>query len=282
LNLNAIAARAGDLPVMPATCLKALRMTQDETCSPRELQQVISQDQALSARILRIVNSALYGLSREVATIRHAVALLGLDTIRSIIMAATAQDVLRAGSGRGTDLGTKLLAQHSWAVAVAARIIAHRTRQGNPEEAFIAGLMHDIGKSVLNKNVPDQYSQVLSEVYGGGGISFHEAEMARFGFSHQHVGALVADRWKFPAQLCQAIGFHHSPQEAPDHPQFASVVNLADKFAIVLEIGFLKDPKLELDKQLASEFLNLDKASLDLLVAETRTTLSLMPDPFKY
>jgi len=265
---------------MPATCLKALRMTQDPNCAPRDLHQVVSQDQALCARILRIVNSALYGLSREVATIRHAIALLGLDTIRSIILAATAHDVLGSGIGRSADLGSKLLAEHSWAVAVAARIIAHRTRQGNPEEAFLAGLMHDIGKTVLNKNVPKEYSQVLNEVYCQGS-TFHDAELMLFGFSHQHVGALVADRWNFPPRLCQAIGFHHTVHDAPDHPEFASVVNLADLFSIALEIGFHKRTKLELEKQPAADTLGLDKASLDILVAETRTTLSLMPDPFK-
>ena len=141
--------------------------------------------------------------------------------------------------------------------------------------------MHDIGKTVLNKNVPDRYSLVLNEVYSNG-ATFHDAELAHFGFSHQNVGALVADRWKFPPQLCQAIGFHHSPQSAPDHPQFAGLVNLADLFSIVMEIGFQKNAGLELEKQAVSESLGLDKSTLDVLLAETRTTLSLMPDPFKY
>jgi HD-like signal output (HDOD) protein len=127
LNLKAVSARTGDLPPIPAIAMRALAVTKDPKASARDVQTAIAQDQALSARILRIVNSAMYGLSREVSTISHAVAILGMDTLRSILMAAAAQQVLNSG-GRGQDLTSKLLSDHSWGAGLAARIIAQRTR----------------------------------------------------------------------------------------------------------------------------------------------------------
>jgi putative nucleotidyltransferase with HDIG domain len=281
VNLKAIASRAGDLPTMPATSLRALRMTKDPNVSARDLQEVISQDQALAARVLRIVNSALYCLSREVSTISHAVALLGMATLESIILAATVQNVLRSGFRRGGDLGSKLLAEHSWGAGVAARLLAQRARYENPEEAFLAGLMHDLGKPVMLANIDEPYSLILNDVYRGV-ATFHESEMQEFGFSHQHVGALVAEKWKFPPQLCEAIGNHHTPLAAPGHSRLASVVGLANQMMVAMEIGFEKNRQLELDKQPSAEFLGLDREALEQITGEVRSTLAQTPDPMKY
>jgi hypothetical protein len=144
LNLSALIAKVKDLPPLPSIVMKAMEMTLDPNISIRNLQQVISQDQALSAKILRIVNSAMYALRREVSTVSHAVAVLGLETVKSVIMAASAERVFNSAK----DLGTKLMSDHSWGTALTARLIARRVRYENPEEALICGLMHDIGKPV--------------------------------------------------------------------------------------------------------------------------------------
>jgi putative nucleotidyltransferase with HDIG domain len=256
-------------------------MTNDPNTSARELQQVIIQDQALTARVLRIVNSALYCLSREVSTISHAVALLGMETIRSIILAATVQNVLRSGFARSRDLGSKLLTEHSWGAALAARTLAQRTRYGNVEEAFLAGLMHDLGKPVLMTNIPDRYNPILNDVYRGT-VSFHQAEMQAFGFSHQHVGAILAEKWKFPPQLAEAIGYHHNPMSAPNHTTLACIVGIANLLMVVLEIGFEKNRELEVETHPAAVYLDLNKSALDAIAEDVRSTLAQTPDPLKY
>jgi putative nucleotidyltransferase with HDIG domain len=281
LSLKAIAARTGDLPTMPITSVKALRMTNDPNTSAGELQRVIIQDQALTARVLRIVNSALYCLSREVSTISHAVALLGMETIRSIILAATVQNVLRSGFAHSRDLGSKLLTEHSWGAALAARILAQKTRYGNAEEAFLAGLMHDLGKPVLMTNIPDRYNPILNDVYRGT-ATFHQAEMQAFGFSHQHVGAILAEKWKFPPQLAEAIGYHHTPMSAPDHTKLACIVGIANLLMVALEIGFEKDKELEVEAHPAAAYLELTRADLDAIAEEVREALAQTPDPLKY
>jgi putative nucleotidyltransferase with HDIG domain len=268
LNLTALIAKVKDLPPLPTVVMKAMEMTLDPDVSVRNLQLVISQDQALSAKILRIVNSAMYALRREVSTVSHAVAVLGIETVKSVIMAASVERVFQ----KSKDLGTKLMTEHSWGTAVAARTIARRVRYENVEEAMVCGLMHDIGKPVLLQNLPARYREILHEVYNGN-ASFHQSELLAFGFSHAHVGALLARKWNFPPQLAEAVGYHHNPSSAPSYRKLACIVNLANLFMIYSGIGFEKDKNLLLEKQPASQFLKLDKTALESLVSETRLAI---------
>ncbi len=276
LDLKALSERTGDLPPMPAVAIEALQLTKDVNTSARQLQAVIARDQALSARILRIVNSAMFGLSREVSTVSHAVAVLGMESLRSILMAAAVQQVFQNGVARSQDLSAKLLADHSWGAALAARIISRRTGYENHEEAFLCGLMHDIGKPVLQKNFANPYMGIISEAYEGS-TNFHEREMQLFGFSHAHVGALLSEKWNFPPQLSIGIGHHHDPISTPEHTKLACIVSLADAMMIRLEVGICKNRNLELEKQAASEFLKLNRDALEGLLVEIRASLTKMP-----
>ncbi len=268
LNLNALIANVKDLPPMPAIVMRALEMTLDPDASIHNLQLLISQDQALSAKILKIVNSAMYALRREVSTVSHAVAVLGMDTVKSVIMAASVERVFQTSK----DLGTKLMTDHSWGTALAARSIARRVRYENLEEALICGLMHDIGKPVLLQNLRQRYSEIISEVYRGG-ASFHQIELSAFGFSHAHVGALLAQKWNFPPQLVEAVGYHHNPLSAPSHRQLACIANLANLLMISLGIGFEKNETLDLEKQPSAEHLHLNAATLESLVSDIRVAI---------
>jgi putative nucleotidyltransferase with HDIG domain len=277
-NLRKIAGKTGDLPPMPVTALSALRMTDDPNVSARDLQTVIARDQALSARILRIVNSPMYGLRAEISTVSHAVAILGLDTLRSIIMAATVNQVFQSSRVRGHDLTAKLLGDHSWGAAVAARKVAQLVRFPKAEEAFLCGLMHDIGKIVLLQNFQAHYAEIISRVYQGNG-SFHAAEMEFFGFSHAHVGALLAEKWNFPPQLWEAIGYHHNPTSAPNHARLASITSLADALMIRMELGFERNGNLDLAALPAAESLGLRADALENLLQELRTMSLETPAP---
>lgn len=268
LNLSALIAKVKDLPPLPSIVLKAMEMLADPEVSIRNLQQVISQDQALSAKILRIVNSALYSLRREVSTVSHAVTVLGLETVKSVIMAASVERVFQSAK----DLGTKLMSEHSWGTALAARTIARRVRYENPEEALVCGLMHDIGKPVLLQNFRPQYSEIISEVYRGDS-SFHQMELLAFGFSHAHVGALLARKWNFPPQLAEAVGYHHNPTSAPGYRPLACIVNLANLFMISMGIGFEKNKELVLWEQPSAEFLKLDSSALEALASELQVAV---------
>ena len=268
LNLSALIAKVKDLPPLPTVVMRAMEMALDPNASVRNLQQVISQDQALSAKMLRIVNSAMYSLRREVSTVSHAVAVLGLETVKSVIMAASVERVFTTAK----DLGTKLMSDHSWGTALAARAIARRVRYENPEEALICGLMHDIGKPVFLQNFQAQYREIISEVYKGES-NFHQLELLTFGFSHAHVGSLLARKWNFPAQLAEAVGYHHNPESAPSFRPLACIVNLANLFMISLGVGFEKNKGIDLEKQPSVQFLRLDNAALTALGSEIRVAI---------
>jgi putative nucleotidyltransferase with HDIG domain len=210
----------------------------------------------------------MYALRREVSTVSHAVAVLGLDTVKSVIMAASVERVFQASK----DLSTKLMSDHSWGTALAARAIARRIRYENTEEALVCGLMHDIGKPVLLQNLRDRYSVIISEVYKGNS-NFHQMELLAFGFSHAHVGALLARKWNFPPQLSEAVGYHHNPLSAPSFKQLACIINLSNLLMISMGIGFEKDKSVDLEKQPSAEFLKLDASALSALVGELQVAI---------
>jgi putative nucleotidyltransferase with HDIG domain len=266
LDLTALIEKVKDLPPLPTIVIKAMEMTLDPSVSVYSLQQVISQDQALSAKILRIVNSAMYSLRREISTVSHAMAILGIETVKSVIMAASVEHVFQTAK----DLGTKLMTDHSWGTALAARTIARRVRYENIEEALVCGLMHDIGKPVMLQNLGARYSEIFGQVYNGNS-SFHQIELLTFGFSHAHVGALLARKWNFPPQLAEAVGYHHSPMSAPNYRQLACIVNLANLLMIHMGIGFERDKNLLLEKQPAAEQLNLNASKLEAILAEIQS-----------
>jgi putative nucleotidyltransferase with HDIG domain len=268
VNLSDLVAKVKDLPPMPAVIMKAMEAAQDPDVPIRTLQLLISQDQALSAKILRIVNSAMYALRREVSTVSHAVSVLGLNTVRSVIMAASVERVFQTSK----DLGAKLMSDHSWGAALAARAIAKRINYENIEEALICGLMHDIGKPVMMQNLKSHYTEILSEVYKGQ-ASFHQQELLTFGFSHAHVGALLARKWNFPPQLAEAVGYHHNPLSAPAYKQLSCIINLGNLMMITIGVGFEKDKNLILEKQPSAEFLKLNGPALTTITSDVQATM---------
>lgn len=276
-DLTEIASKTGDLPALPGIALKVYELTKDPNTSGRQLEEVIKRDQSLAARMLQIVNSAMYSLPREVSTISHAVAILGLETVRSVVMASAMQNLFRSGMRHSAGLGTKLLWDHSTGAAIAARTLAKLVRYPDPEEAFLCGLMHDIGKPVLLQKYPKEYDHIFSQVYLGAG-PFYQLELDLFGFSHGDVGALVSNKWNFPRKLSAAIQFHHDAASATENPQLACIANLAHLVMVYMEVGFEKDSSLELDKQPAAESLGLDAKKMESALTEIRNAITQMPN----
>jgi putative nucleotidyltransferase with HDIG domain len=268
LELSAILAKVKDLPPLPGVVMKAMEIILSPDASIRNLQVVISQDQALSARILKIVNSAMYSLRSEVSTVSHAISILGINTVKSVLMAASVDNIFQASK----DLGKKLMSDHSWGTALAARAIAQRVQYENPEEALVCGLMHDIGKPILMQNFGQRYYEIISEVYKGNSM-FYQLEIQQLGFSHAEVGMLLAKKWNFPPQLAEAVGYHHTPLEAPNYQQLACIVSLANLFMIRLGIGFEKKQNLVLEDQPTAQNLRLGASAVEALTATLKEAI---------
>ncbi|MBM4131910.1 HDOD domain-containing protein, partial [bacterium] len=193
-RLQSIVMTTRDLPAMPQVAAKVLELAADPGTSAARLQQVISDDQAMTGRILKIANSAMYSCSRRIRTLSEAIVMLGFNSIRSLVVTSAARNLYNTRKSR-TGLKERLLWEHSIGCAIACRLLTAERMPALAEEAFLAGLMHDIGKLVLNLRVPEKFDEVVQVVYNEG-RPFHVTEAELLGFDHTHVGALLVNKWR--------------------------------------------------------------------------------------
>ena len=238
-------ATVGELPSVPAVASAVLTVAGDPNSSADDLRAVVNRDPALAARILKIANSSLYSFSRKIETVQHAIALLGFRTVTNISLAASLREVF-AHFG----LAEKLLWEHSTlAGAVAARLSDYGPIDVDREEAFTAGLLHDLGKIALNNSSRKKYMGVLEHVYNDG-MSFLDAEQKVFGFDHAELGACIAQKWKLPSSLEIAIRYHHDGSAldrlSPSDRNLTALTNLTTACCTRLGVG-RRAPIEELD-----------------------------------
>jgi putative nucleotidyltransferase with HDIG domain len=234
-------AYAGDLPTLPDIALKVLELAGSDEASARQIEDALQRDQALAARVLRMSNSAYYAMRGTVSTLSHAVVILGTRALRTVVLAACSESLCQHKRSSFKD---RTLWRHSVASGIAARFIARRCRYAMPEEAFVAGLLHDIGKLVLDVNHREQYKVVVQRAFQTG-ESFLEIEREVFGFDHAQIGALVARKWDLAVRTREAIEWHHEPDRATVDPSLADIVSLANMLCVKLAIGPEQRPDLD-------------------------------------
>ena len=262
---------AGDLPTIPIVATKVMQMIEMDNISVEEIAKVVTTDPAVAARVLKIANSAFYGCQRQIQTISGAIVVLGFNTLRSLVVAASVKEVYKPYG-----LTEKMLWDHSLGAALASRIIATTTRKANPEESFLAGLLHDIGKTIMNSLDRDKFQVVMQRCYNER-LFFEEAEESVFNFRHDDVGAMVVKKWNFPESLVTAILYHHRLEFPPDTDQYmvnlSSVVGIADLFCHRLGIG-AREPleNLDLAGSRPAKLLGLTVDQIEECYAEFRDT----------
>jgi len=235
---------AADLPTIPVVAIKVMQLIESDTATAEGLAKIVASDPAVAARVLKISNSSFYGCRRQIQTLSSAIVILGFSTLRSLVVAASVKQVYKPYG-----LTEKMLWEHSFAAGLAAKIIANRTRAANEEEAFLAGLFHDIGKIIMNTLDRTKFQEVMQHCYNEG-ISFGQAERGVYPFSHDEVGAYVIKKWNFPEILTSAILQHHtlefSELDDPALVNLTAVTSLADLFCLKLGIG-VREPQQEID-----------------------------------
>ncbi len=260
-----------DLPAMPHVASKVLELSSDPNTSAKQLQQVISDDQAMTGRILKIANSAMYSCSRKVKTLTEAIVMLGFNSIRSLVVTSAARNLYNTRKSR-TGLKERLLWEHSIGTAFAARILASEKSPGLAEEAFLSGLMHDIGKLVLNLRVPEHFDEIVQVVYNEN-RPFHITETELLGYDHTHVGALLVNKWKLSPVLEYVILNHHNPDSMTAENPLLLYLDLANKLCKKLGIGFIDDPDLDIMNCRANQLLQLDPVVFENTAAMLQETL---------
>lgn len=219
-DLEQIIMTAGDLPTIPVVATKVLQLMDDENSTAEDLARVVESDPAVAARVLKISNSSFYGAQRQIQTLPHAIMMLGFVTLKSVVIAASVKQVYHPYG-----LTEKLLWEHSFGAGLAARMIAQEMRKINPDEAFLGGLFHDIGKQIMNFLDKDKFQEVMQLSYNEN-ISFEAAERMLFPYTHEEAGALVIKKWNFPEHLMKAVMAHHTLDLGDDEDPY--VVNLTN------------------------------------------------------
>lgn len=234
ISLEQVAARLKQLPSLPAVVTRLLDSFANEEIDTAAIARQIALDQGLTARVLRVANSSFYGLQSRVGTINEALVVLGFRAVRSMVMAVGVNGAFRADLCPGFDPRAYL--RHGVGTALAARELA-AISGNNPELAFTAGILHNIGQLVLAANFPAQYAQAIAYSRQHD-VDMLAAERAVLGVDHTQAGSLLAESWRFPPVLARAVAGHHAPQgDAAD--SLAMVVYAAD--AIALALGLTGD-----------------------------------------
>lgn len=235
-----------EVPTLPVVCSRINSLISDPKTTAKDISDVIEDDLALAAKILKVVNSAFYGFPRKIATLTHAVVILGFNEIRNIVYSISVVKLF-GDSKDSRVFDHESFWKHSIAVGAAARIIASKITtqyQKLDEEAFIAGLLHDIGKIVADQFMHEEYASVL-EFKDENRCSLLDAENHILGFNHQDIGFCLAEKWNLPRSLANVIYYHNTvkfstcPQELLP---IVSIVHVANSTARALDVGSGGDP----------------------------------------
>jgi putative nucleotidyltransferase with HDIG domain len=263
-------ANLGDLPPLPKVATQVLRLAMDPAATAGDFHQVIAMDQALASQVLRISNSTAFGMMREVTTLTQAITTLGVSALKSVVIASSARNLYHRGAVGPQE---RLLWEHALVAAMASRAFAERLGLALAEEAFVGGLLHDIGKSVLGAKFPERYGPLLRLVHEEQGACL-DLELEAFGFDHAMVGEALAIQWNLAPCLQAALRWHHEPLHAGrDHRRLAAVVALANHLALEQKVGLGDPSRLEDASRQAMDILTLDSGALASLKADIRTTL---------
>jgi putative nucleotidyltransferase with HDIG domain len=198
------------MPAFPASVQKVIALTSDINSSPKDLVKVIDHDPVLTMKILKVANSAYFGLSRKIVSINHAVVYLGLNTVKHVALAIAAIGSLPRENNADFDMDNFLL--HSLTTAVLTRSLARQLRIPEIEAAnfFVTGLLHDIGQVVYAQFKPNEFKKALHEARNTGQC-LEALEEKHIGHSHSEVGAVLCESWDFPEDMVAAIRMHHMP-----------------------------------------------------------------------
>jgi HD-like signal output (HDOD) protein len=255
------------LPTLPSMLHNINQMVLNPRTSAKEVAQVISSDPALTSKVLRVVNSSFYGFPNRITTITHAIVILGFNTIKSIVLSSTIFDVFRK-SNVATDFDRGEFWKHSIGCGAAAKVIGRRIQYPMLEELFIAGLLHDVGKIVLDQFLPERFGEALALARSKELLLF-DAEAQLLGVSHADVGAWLFEKWNLSKGLVETVRCHHNPPLAGEHQRFAEIIHVSDILVRACRFGNGGDAKIPALHEATWKSLGLSEAEFDDLLTQT-------------
>ncbi len=265
-------ARASDLlkgvvsvASLPGVYLRLSSVISDPRSSAADVGRVIAEDPGLTARLLRLVNSAMYGFPSRIETVSHAISIVGTAQLQDLALATS---VVRLFASMPEELVTmESFWRHSVACGVAARALASRRREVNVERFFVAGLLHDIGRPIIYMQVPEVAKAAVTRSRETG-EPLYLVEHALLGFDHSHVGNALLDQWRLPPSLREAVAQHHFPARASRFPVETAVVHVADLIANALRFGSSGEPGIPPLDQKSWDTIGVPVSVLDDVIGE--------------
>lgn len=262
-----VIADVGEIATLPEVTVKIIQVVENPKATARELHEIIRVDPALSARILKVVNSAFYGLPGQISNMDRAIVLLGLSAVKNIAIAASMTQMFNSGTAVEGFSGNDVW-KHSIAVAVGCRLLT--SAQGRPavEESFLAGLIHDMGLLVERQMFAKQLGEIIKKA-NESPCNFCELEQQLIGADHQAFGMALATKWRFPSVLCTAIGYHHKPMQVVQaQRELPVLVHLADVLAARANLGFTATAAHDTYDAEMLAVVNLNQGDLDEVSAK--------------
>ncbi len=253
------------LPTVPSSLRQISVMLEKPRLTLDELARFISGDPALTTKVLKMVNSAAYGFPCRISSVSHAIMLLGLNVIRGLLLGISVFEIMQKNM-----VG---LWEHSCSCAVAARCLAQKKKMKEPEEVSVCGLLHDIGKAIVMLQYPVEYEKAVAEARGKG-LYIYDAEKAYLAATHAEAGYWLAQKWRFPANLVEAIGYHHRPQIARQAPLETAIVHVADILVRARGVGFAGDAFVPAVHPAAWEMLQLSDQDIKDVLTQIEETIS--------
>ena len=263
MEAQKIAAAIRSFPGMPGTAVKLLGLIDNPAMRVSQIEEILRHDPGLTANVLRLANSAYFGIPSKIGSIRQAVILLGLKRLIQMVIATCVSAILDKPVP-GYDLPPGELWRHSIAVSVAAEALVKELKVEAAEEIFTAALLHDVGKLVLGEFVKDDFTKIEASVSQG--VGFETAETMALGTNHAEVGAQILTLWSLPSEIVNAVRWHHDPEAAGQASTMLDIVHVANFMSLMIGIGIGRDglqhqPSVEVSKRLGLEPGHLEKVA---------------------
>lgn len=228
-----------EVPPLPDIVVRLVAMCHDSSVAPREIVEVIKYDPSTTTKVLRLCNSPYFGLSRQVTSLQEAMVYIGTDALVNFVLAGCLSSYYREDN-EGYGLTQGELWRHSVGAAICSQHVADLVDPELSGRAFTCGLLHDVGKMILNACVAEEFGNMLRMVEQDG-KSFLDAEQERIGYTHPEAGAHIAEHWNLPAEIVDVLRYHHDPLMSEEHKRLVSVVHIGNILCISFGIGIGSD-----------------------------------------
>lgn len=267
-----------ELPTLPVVVTQILQATKSMATNANDVGDLISADQSLTIKVLKLVNSPFYGFPQKIKTITHAIVILGFSKVKNIVLAASVFGMTK--QPKNSTISISALWEHALATGIVCRQIAiHRNSGIDIEEMFVAGLLHDLGKVIMISNLPDITEAVSEEVLEKDCL-FYEAENSLFEFGHDKIGVWLSEKWNLNPDLVEGIRCHHHPLSSRGNKEIAFTVHAGDIIARSLGIGNGGDNKIPKLEAKVAEELGLTVEVIDKIMGEVLIEIDKAKDFF--